>query len=211
MKRKPDPIRVVPGHKSRWWRCERIGALVPSLALACIAAAGCASTTRDVGGDADRDAGIRSVEIEYLYIDMETCTRCKETDESLDQAVELLTPALASTGVDLTVRKTLVETEDQARELGFVSSPTIRVGQRDIAAELEESLCESCGEICEDCIDCRVWRYRGEMHTAAPVGMIVEAVLREVYGGTRPPAPERPTAAEVPENLKRFFASKSRK
>jgi hypothetical protein len=42
-------------------------------------------------------------------------------------------------------RKTLVETAEQARELLFVSSPTLRINGRDIALELKESPCGSGG------------------------------------------------------------------
>lgn len=35
---------------------------------------------------------------------------------------------------------------------------------------------------------CRIWVYRGEEYTEAPVAMIVEAILREVFGGERTPA-----------------------
>ena len=65
---------------------------------------------------------------------------------------------LDTLGASIEVRKTLVETEEQARVLGFVSSPTIYVNGHDIAGELIESSCAECGELC-GCggeVDCRV-------------------------------------------------------
>ena len=66
---------------------------------------------------------------------------------------------LEAAGVEIVVKKTLVDSEQKAMELGFVASPTIRVNGRDIALQLRESNCASCGEACgcEGKIDCRVW------------------------------------------------------
>jgi Domain of unknown function (DUF2703) len=153
----------------------------------------------------------RTVEVDFLYLDLTTCSRCRASDATLDAAVETVRPVLEAVGASIEIRKTLVETEEQARALGFVSSPTIRVNGRDIAGELLESSCSECGELCgcDDGVDCRVWEYRGERHTEAPTGLIVEAILAEVgpSGGAR--SEEKPGATslvDVPENLKRFFA-----
>lgn len=180
--------------------------LVLCTALACLAMMGCQSTT--VARDAPDTE--RTVEIDFLYLDLETCGPCTGTGANLQTAIGLLAPVLDETGVNLTVSKTLVESEEQASQLGFMSSPTIRVGGRDIAGEVSESPCTSCEELCGEAIDCRVWSYRGQEHTAAPVGMILEAVLQEVYGGQKTPPVASPGPREVPENLKRFFASRSR-
>ena len=154
----------------------------------------------------------QTIEVDFLYLDLTTCSRCRDTETSLDAATEALRPALNLAGVSLEVRKTFVETEEQARALGFVSSPTILVNGRDIAGELIESSCPECGELC-DCdggLGCRVWDYRGERHNEAPAGLIVEAILAEI--GRQGAAPSKETrseetpAAEVPKNLKRFFA-----
>jgi hypothetical protein len=65
---------------------------------------------------------------------------------------------LDATGAAVEVRKTLVETAAQARELRFVSSPIIRINGRDLAFELKESSCgsEACTDGCGDQIACRV-------------------------------------------------------
>ncbi len=153
----------------------------------------------------------RTVQVDYLFLDLTTCSRCRASDASLDAAVEIVRPVLDAVGAGVEVRKTLVETEERARALGFVSSPTIRVNGRDIAGELIESSCSECGELCgcDGGVDCRVWDYRGELHTEAPTGLIVEALLAEAgqSGGMRgEKTPEATTSADVPENLKLFFA-----
>ena len=95
--------------------------------------------------------------------------------------------------------------------LGFVSSPTIQVNGLDIALELRESSCAECGEACacDGTIDCRVWVWQGQEHTEAPTAMIVDAILREVYGGGERAIAPLPVGP-VPENLACFFADKER-
>jgi hypothetical protein len=151
------------------------------------------------------------IEIEFMYLDLDVCTRCRGTDANLETALAAVGEVLDAAGVEAVVRKTLVESAAQASMLGFVSSPTIRVNGTDIALELRESNCDSCAEACgcDGTIDCRVWVWRGQEYTAAPVPMIVDAILREVYGGdARPVAAVAPIAA-VPDNLARFFAAKA--
>lgn len=148
----------------------------------------------------------RKVEVDFLYLDLDTCSRCRESDAGLSAAVEAVEPVLDSIGVDIEVRKTLVESEEQARAMGFVSSPTILVNGRDIASELIESSCSECGDLC-GCgeVDCRVWDYRGEKHLGAPAGLIVEALLAELAPTGAAPAEAAPLN-DVPENLKHFFS-----
>jgi hypothetical protein len=155
-------------------------------------------------------ATMHQLVIDFLYLDLETCTRCRGTDANLAAALVEVGRVLDAAGVEVSMRKTLVASEEQARLVGFVSSPTIRVNGQDIALELRESSCAACGEACacDGTIDCRVWVWQGQEHTEAPTAMIVDAILREVYGGERATAPS-PVGA-VPENLARFFAGKER-
>jgi Domain of unknown function (DUF2703) len=154
----------------------------------------------------------KRVEIDFMFLDLEVCTRCRNTDSNLEAALDTVSSILESAGVEVLVRKNLVDSEQKAMELGFVSSPTIRVNGRDIALEFRESSCASCGEACacEGNIDCRVWVYQGEEYTAAPVPMIVDAILAAVYG-TIEAVLTSGQAAPVPENLKKFFAAKAAK
>lgn len=41
--------------------------------------------------------------------------------------------------------------------------------------------------------------------------MIIDAILREVYGGTKKNADAQVISGDVPDNLKKFFAAKERK
>jgi hypothetical protein len=149
------------------------------------------------------------VRIDFLFLDLTTCDRCRGTDRNLESALEVVREVLEATGAAVEVRKTLVETVAQARELRFVSSPTIRVNGRDLAFELKESACgcDACTDSSGEPIACRDWTYLGEEYTEAPVGLIVDAILGEVYGGAGRRATTPHDAYELPENLERFFAA----
>jgi hypothetical protein len=152
-----------------------------------------------------------TITIDFLFLDLTTCTRCVGTDQNLEAGLGIVRDVLGATGASVEVRKTLVETAEQARELRFVSSPTIRINGRDIALELRESICGSeageCG--CGEDTACRVWTYRDREYTQAPVGLILDAVLGELYGGMASARPGAVEGYELPENLESFFAQKS--
>ena len=147
-------------------------------------------------------------DIEFMYLDLSVCTRCRETDAHLDEAIVEVAQILRTTGVEVNVRKIHVQSEGQARQLGFLSSPTIRINGTDIQLDVKESPCE-CGESCGCAggIDCRVWTYQGKEYTAAPKPMIIEAILREVYGGLKGSSDRSPQWGDVPDHLRRFFAA----
>jgi hypothetical protein len=150
----------------------------------------------------------RQLQIEFLFLDLDTCTRCRATDTTLLEAIERTRPALDAAGVTVSMTKTLVTGETQARQLGFVSSPTIRIDGVDIAGELVESACDTCSEACacDGSVDCRDWVYQGERSTQPPLGLIVEAIMRHAAGaGSATPA--RPQPPTVPANLRQYFAA----
>jgi len=152
----------------------------------------------------------RVVELEFLYLDLDTCTRCVGTNENLETAVQSVADVLAFTKTELSVSKILIENEEQAQAHHFVTSPTIRVNGRDIALEFRESQCDSCTDLCgcDEGTNCREWVYEGAVYTAAPVGMIVEAILGEIFASAPMATAVSPTNT-VPDNLKNFFAAKA--
>ena len=90
----------------------------------------------------------RSLDIDFLYLDLGVCSPCQGTEAVLDQAVSDITPILEEVGFEITVHKTHVQNLEQARDLGFVSSPIIRINGRDIQPEVSEKQCISCGDLC---------------------------------------------------------------
>jgi hypothetical protein len=149
------------------------------------------------------------IEIELLAIDLNTCTRCVGTMENIEKAIDMVRPILEAINGNtmVAVKKTIVASTQQARELEFTTSPTIRLNGQDIVFETLESQCDSCTDLCacEEGTTCRVWSYRGEEHTEAPVGLIVEAILARVIIN-KPRSQGEPAGYNgVPENLQRFF------
>jgi hypothetical protein len=151
----------------------------------------------------------QKIAIDFLYLDLNVCGRCKGTNANLEAAVSDVSQILGSAGVEVSITKTQVRSEEQARALRFISSPTIRINGNDIALEFRESHCQSCATACSSPINCRVWVFQGREYTEAPKAMIIDAILREVYGGQPKRASKAVPFEDVPENLKRFFAGKS--
>ena len=148
------------------------------------------------------------ITIDFLYLDLSVCTRCNGTDESLEQALSEVGTVLRSTGAEVVVHKINVINEELAFKHRFLSSPTIRVNGKDIQLEIKESTCESCGDLCGEDVDCRIWVYQGAEYTAAPKAMIIEAILKEVFGGS---APQEEKPYVLPENLRKYYAAMQNK
>ncbi len=151
----------------------------------------------------------KPIAIDFLYLDTTVCSRCQDTEKALDEAVSSIVVVLNAAGYEVKVNKENIITRELAIQYRFVSSPTIRVNGNDIAVELRESVCEDCGELCGDTVDCRVWVYNGVEYTSPPKELIVDAILREVYNAVQR-EPER-EAYRIPENLETYFIAKAHK
>lgn len=150
------------------------------------------------------------IEVELLALDLSSCTRCVGTLENIERAIDTVRSVLEVTAIQVNVRKLVIESEEQARQYRFVTSPTVRINGKDIAFETLESKCDSCTDLCgcDQGTNCRVWRYQGKEYTEAPAGLIVEALLHEIGGSDRAGGGTS-VFEEVPENLRRFLTSKS--
>jgi Domain of unknown function (DUF2703) len=153
----------------------------------------------------------RKLRIDFLFLDLTTCTRCLGANRSLEAALERVDDVLGAAGVEPEVNKVRVESAEHARALRFVSSPTIRIDGEDVALELRESPCgaEACTDGCGADTACRVWVYRGAEYTEPPVEMVVDAILRRVYGGVASPRADVVSDYALPENLERFFTGRT--
>lgn len=147
----------------------------------------------------------RKITIDFLYLDLDVCTRCQGTDNSLDEALSEVSKVLEATGVEVVVNKINVVSEELAVQYKFISSPTIRINGHDIQMDIKESTCESCGDLCGDEVDCRVWTYQGQEYNVPPKEMIIEALLKGVYGNGS--SNEEEKEYSLPENLRHFYAA----
>ena len=149
------------------------------------------------------------VTIDFLYLDLGECDRCKGTNEQLKSALPIITQALEASDFEVEVRKIHVQSLQQAAALSFVVSPTIRVNNRDIQFNWRETPCDPCSKGCASAVSCREWEYRGRWYEVPPKELMIRRILGEVYERSERAAPEAQQATEVPENLKRFFAKQS--
>ena len=148
----------------------------------------------------------KPINIDFLFLDTTICGRCQDTEAALDEAVSSVAAVLNAAGYEINVNKVNITTRELAIRHHFVSSPTIRVNGNDIAVELRESVCEDCGDLCGDTVDCRVWVYNGAQFTSPPKELIVNAILKEIYGGN--PVKESTSQYTLPHNLEVFFSGK---
>lgn len=175
---------------------------------------GCCSSNegkQEKVGCSGSNANKRRLVIEFLYLDLNDCTWCQDTETNFDEAISDTANILKATGVDVTVKKIHVQSEQQAYELGFESSPAIRINGNDIQLDAKESFCESCSNLAGEDVACRIWMYQGKEYTAPPKGMIIDSIMREVYAGSKENAGTSTKTKGVTENLKKFFAAKQHK
>lgn len=146
---------------------------------------------------------------DLFVIDLSTCKRCVPTGDQLKLAVRLLAPVAEAFGIELRHHEIVVQTPQEAKENALLSSPTIRLNGRDITQDIRESICESCGDLTNNntSIDCREWHYRGKVYFAAPLPLLVEAIMGAMLNMETPPVVQAPIE-ELPENLERYFSNK---
>ena len=151
---------------------------------------------------------MKKVEIEYLYLDLNTCDRCVGTDTVLEEVIEELKPAFAIAGYEISYEKIEILSKELAVKHKFVSSPTVRVNGIDICEDVKESDCGCCGEISGTQVDCRVFEYEGKLYEVPPKAMLAEAIMRNAFVKANNSDLGN---YELPENLRTFFAGKEKK
>jgi glutaredoxin len=144
--------------------------------------------------------------VEYLYLDLESCDRCIETSQVLEEVLQTLSPVLQLTGHEVDYQKIKIETEELAKQYHFYSSPTIRVNGHDIFTVIKENSCNCCSEISGSEVNCRVFEYNEESFEVPPKEMLLESFLKGVFSETNDTC-SRPEY-QLPDNLKTFFAGK---
>ncbi len=146
--------------------------------------------------------------IDFLFLDLSQCTRCQGTDDTLGNALKEVAGQLVHKGYKVVVNKVQINTEELARQYKFLTSPTIRVNGRDIQLDIVESNCESCGDLCGDSVDCRVWLYDGKEYDIPPNELIIESIMSVIEKNevnTDSKISNIDETYEIPENLIKFF------
>lgn len=150
------------------------------------------------------------LDIDFLYLDLNTCERCMATDGSLREALAVMSPMLDALNYEAVVNSVNITSKELAATYHFVSSPTIRVNGHDIFGEVSENNCTDCGDICGDDVDCRTFLWEGETYTQPPVSMVIDGILRTLYASERPVHAQASTPEyTLPENLEKFFSGSS--
>lgn len=155
----------------------------------------------------------KRISIEFLYLDLEVCDPCKSSESATVDALEEVASIVRATGAEIELNRIHVESLEQAIALGFQTSPTIRVNGRDLQLNFKESHCRTCSELSGTETSCRVWDFQGREHKSLPKAMLIEAVLREIYGGAAEKSEPDKIAGNRAglKNLAAFFAAKSQK
>ena len=147
--------------------------------------------------------------LDFMYQDLSVCERCQGTEGSLEEALAEVKKVLEITGTEVIANNIHIDSEEKAIQYRFESSPTIRINGKDLLLETKESLCESCGDLCGDEVDCRVWIYNGKEYNVPPKAMIIDAIFREIYNGSGAfqtnGDENKNNNYELPKNLKKFF------
>jgi len=147
------------------------------------------------------------INLEYLYLDLTVCTRCKGSDLNLERAVEDLKKKYP--GKNIQLKKIHINSIDLALKEKIISSPTIRINGQDLPIELKESNCDSCGDYCGDNVDCRIWVYNGTEYDSAPIEMIIDLVSKYIKGNLE--LDQTNAEYSIPYNIVHFFASRLKK
>jgi hypothetical protein len=138
----------------------------------------------------------RDVTVELLYLDRESCGRCRATEAAVVGALTTVRPALALAGAGVVLDRRHVDSAATARAVDMAVSPTVRVSGRDLQPEFETSDCECSGD---EPVPCRVWQYGGRDHESPPFGLIVDAVVRAAYGLV--PTDATPSGTDRPDDV----------
>lgn len=168
--------------------------------------------TKEIKNDSGNKASSsNSVVVDLLFLDLSVCTRCQDTESSLDDSLEGVLELLNNIGRKVKLNKIHIETKEQAIKYHFVSSPTIRVNGRDIQMEVKESHCSTCSSLTDGAsVDCRVWVYNGKEYSAPPKEMIIDAILSDIYNVQTVNDLGVQKEYTLPENLVEYFSKQDK-
>ena len=68
----------------------------------------------------------KTITIDFLYLDTSICTRCQDTENSIEASLQQISELLNTLSYQVKLNKIHIETKAQAMKYQFISSPTIR-------------------------------------------------------------------------------------
>lgn len=135
----------------------------------------------------------QKLKIDFLYLDLSVCNRCKETDTVLEEALDELKDEVKGIK-NLKINKIKIHSNEEAKKYHFLRSPTVRINDVDIEEILTGKLvivdncCDSCsgvtGDSCSEVTGggiecrCRTFEYKGRRFNSPPKEMIKEAIRK---------------------------------
>lgn len=149
----------------------------------------------------------KSITIDYHFLDNQSCTRCMETEKTLESSMDNIQELLTKAGYHLSLNKVKMDSREKAIEYQFIKSPTIRVNNVDIGFEQMENSCSDCGELCgcgED-TTCRTWLFNNQEYEIPPKELITERILQVAFSN-----PAHVNEFKLPDNLERFYTGKNK-
>ncbi|MDR2855280.1 MAG: arsenite efflux transporter metallochaperone ArsD [Methanomicrobiales archaeon] len=153
---------------------------------------------------AEEKSPAKHLNIDFLSLvslDLSICERCRATEDALDEAIRILEPVFSTLDYFVTINKLNITTEKLAKQHCFGSSPTIRVNGVDICDGVKESYCNDSVDGCGCGVNCQVFTYDGKAYEHPPTAMIVDGILRILYGCHN----SEPKPYKLSENLKIYF------
>ena len=135
--------------------------------------------------------GPKQLDVEFLFLDLTNCDRCRQAEAQLTQALQELRPVLETEDISSVIHHIHIQNERHAAAAECLISPTIRLNGRDLQPNWNATVCEPCEGLCGagEAVRCREWWYRGHWYASPPKGLLCKAILEEVYDRNLSPPP----------------------
>lgn len=139
-----------------------------------------------------------AIDLIFLEVDMSdrganSCGACDIAKSRLNAALELARPILGEAGYDIRVNHITVRSEEQARELNFVGSPTLRVAGSEVVPQHVPNS------------ENRLWLWGGREFSEPPVGLFLDLILQGLR--TKKTVAENQPVREIPAYLRKYLQS----
>ncbi|WP_269431682.1 DUF2703 domain-containing protein [Bacillus sp. JCM 19034] len=123
-----------------------------------------------------------------------SCNTCMSVEDQVLQMVADLRPVLEKVNTVVQVKKTIVQSLNQAEELQFKASPSIRIDGLEVLPTQGDIF--GLGE--------RFWEWEGSLYNAPPTALIVDTILR-AYANSEQTQNTTPFIYQTPEPLREYF------